>query len=122
MLKDSWIIPIAESVHLAGIAMMAGAILLRDFCILAGAEYKPSTRPTAIGFTMIAVTGPLLFVCNMSRYLNNPAFLLKMLILAMAIAAHFTIRRSETRTASWISIVLWTCVVLSGRAIADFDV
>jgi hypothetical protein len=56
-----------------------------------------------------------------SRYVSNPAFLVKMAILLLALLFHFTLRR-ETKPASIVSMILWSCVVLGGRAIADFDV
>jgi hypothetical protein len=40
----------------------------------------------------------------------------------LALAGHFTLRRSGTRFTAVISLALWTSVVLAARAIADFDV
>jgi hypothetical protein len=69
-------------------------------------------------------TGPALFAADVNRYLNNPAFLLKMVILLVALAFHLTMHARAAANAKWIALVsmtLWTCVLLSGRAIADFD-
>ncbi len=68
------------------------------------------------------VTGPLLFVSDAARYSSNPAFGAKMAFLLMALASHFTIHRTHTRIAAVLSMMLWTSVVIGGRAIADFDV
>jgi hypothetical protein len=65
--------------------------------------------------------------------LNNPAFVTKMGLLAVALAAHFTLHRSAVRDVAWlnatrqklaaaVSVILWSGVVLAGRAIADFDI
>jgi hypothetical protein len=48
-----------------------------------------------------------------------------MALLSIALAAHFTIHRRVTRNGKWVailSLVIWSCVVLAGRAIADFDI
>jgi hypothetical protein len=45
-----------------------------------------------------------------------------MAILFIAVVCHFTLYRKQTRTTALLSVILWTCVVLGGRAIADFDV
>jgi hypothetical protein len=69
-------------------------------------------------------TGPVLFAADIMRYVSNPAFLLKMAILLIALMFHFAMHARAATNAKWIalvSITLWTCVVLSGRAIADFD-
>ena len=72
-------------------------------------------------------TGTIMFVSDMPRYLANPAFRLKMAFLAAALVSHFTIHRKAVRSgagrfAAILSMALWTCVVLGGRAIADFDI
>jgi hypothetical protein len=48
-----------------------------------------------------------------------------MAVLVGALAFHFTTHNRIERRGKFvalISIVLWTCVVLGGRAIADFDI
>jgi hypothetical protein len=122
MLKDSWLFPVAESVHLTGIALMVGAIILADLRTLGYSGRGVSAFWTALGFALIVITGPLLFLSDVPRYLNNPAFLVKLVFLLLAAGSHFTLHRKQTRTTALLSVILWSCVVLSGRAIADFDV
>ena len=122
MIKDSWLFPIGESLHLVGIALMAGTIVLEDLRTLGSTHRNVPPFWTSVGFALLAVTSPVLFFANVPRYLSNPAFLVKMLVLLVAIAFHFTMHRRRTRFAAILSIILWTCVVLGGRAIADFDV
>ena len=70
----------------------------------------------------MVVTGPLLFISDAGRYASNPAFRFKMALLLIALASHFTIHRTHTRLGAILSMMLWTGVVIGGRAIADFDV
>jgi hypothetical protein len=84
---------------------------------------------TLAGLLTVLITGPLLFWADLSRYLVNPAFLVKMALLAVALAAHFTLHRrvmhstpQKQRLAALLSLILWSSVVLAGRAIADFDI
>ncbi len=57
----------------------------------------------------------------MARYVHNPAFLIKIALLVLALGLHFTIHRSGTRLSAILSLIVWSCVILGGRAIADFD-
>ena|SRR5688572_16201957 len=122
MLKDSWLFPISESLHLVGIALMVGTIVLEDLRTLGSPHGSVSRSWTAAGIALVAVTSPVLFFANVPRYLSNPAFLVKMLVLGLAVAAHLTLHRRPSRIAAILSMILWACVVLGGRAIADFDV
>jgi len=122
MLKDTWLIPIAESIHLTGIALTVGTIVLADLRTLGYPGRAVPAFWTTLGVTLVAVTGPFLFISDIPRYLSNPAFLAKMALLLMALASHWTLHRKQTRATALLSLILWTCVVLGGRAIADFDV
>ena len=82
---------------------------------------------TRAGLAVMLITGPVMFASDMPRYLANPAFRVKMALLCTALLSHFTIHRKAVasgngRFAAAVSMVLWSCVVLGGRAIADFDV
>ena len=82
---------------------------------------------THAGLAVMLITGPVMFASDISRYLGNPAFRVKMLLLLTALASHFTVHRKavhagEGRLAAILSMALWSGVVLAGRAIADFDI
>ena len=132
-LKNSWLFPLIQSVHLAGIALLVGTTVLVDLRLLGYAlrRYSASeissrcARWTRAGFAIMLTTGPILFASDVPRYSRNPAFLFKMAVLAAALAFHFTTHQQIERRGKLvavISIALWTCVVLGGRAIADFDI
>lgn len=73
------------------------------------------------GLTIVLTTGPLMFFSDTSRYLHNPAFRLKMVLAALALISHLTLRR-RGRAGVIITLSLWSCVLICGRAIADFDI
>jgi uncharacterized membrane protein len=77
---------------------------------------------THAGLAAMIVTGLAMFFSDTARYLHNPAFHVKIALLVAALGAHFTLRRSGTRFAAGLSLILWTAVVLAARAIIDFDV
>ncbi len=139
-IKQSWLFPVIQSVHVIGLTMLVGTVFLVDLRLLGIGMRRRAARDiasglapwTSAGLLTVLVTGPLLFWSDLTRYLNNPAFVLKMGLLAFALAAHFTLHRSAVRDvaslnatrqklAAAVSVILWSGVVLAGRAIADFD-
>ena len=134
-LKNSWLFPAIQSIHLTGIALLVGTIIIVDLRLLGGILRRYSVpeivgqfgRWTRLGFMVMLTTGPILFASDVGRYSQNPAFLLKMLCLLLAVSLHFARLKWLTtprhaKLAAIASIGLWTCVVLAGRAIADFDI
>jgi uncharacterized membrane protein len=128
--KDSWLFPVVQSVHLVGLALLVGTIVLVDLRLLGSrlrreeasrlaAELAPWTRA---GIIIVGITGPLMFWSDIPRYVNNPAFLIKMGLLLLAVTHHFTTYRWMSKLTAVVSLILWSSVVLAGRAIADFDI
>ena len=114
---------------------MVGTIVLVDLRLLGYAlrqrdvaEIKRHVGPwTWTGLAIMLLTGPILFAADVPRYSSNPAFLLKMAVLAIALVFHFAVQNRRTaerhaKLVAVVSIALWTCVVIGGRAIADFDI
>jgi len=141
LIKQSWLFPVIQSIHLIGLTVLVGTIALVDLRLLGIGRRRYTVADlgsalaswTSAGLLTVLVTGPLLFGADIARYLNNPAFLLKMALLALALAGHFTLHRSAVRkdatpvparqkAIAVLSLILWSAIVLAGRAIADFDV
>jgi hypothetical protein len=142
-IKQSWVFPVIQSVHLIGLTMLVGTICLVDFRLLGVGMRRQTASDIASGLApwttggllTVLVTGPLMFSSDLPRYLNNPAFLFKMGLLAVALAGQFTLHRrvvsdsttsnsasaSRQKLAAVLSLILWSGIVLAGRAIADFD-
>ena len=122
-LENSWLFPIIESIHVMGLAAFVGTIVLADlYTLRAIPDVGPLTRWTHGGLAAMLATGAAMFFSDTARYLHNPAFHVKLAILLVALAAHFTLRRRGTRFTAILSLILWSSVVLAARAIADFDV
>jgi hypothetical protein len=114
-----------------GLALLVGSIAFLDWCLLirrSVAEASRALKPWMhAGLAVMFLTGPAMYFADSARYRSNAAFQVKMILLLVALAFHFTIHRralerGQGRPAALISLALWTSVVLAARAIADFDI
>ena len=122
MIENTWLFPVIEALHLIGMVLFLGPVLLGDLGVLGAIPHSPSERLPRLGLVLALSTGALLFLANPSRYSRNPAFLVKMPLLLAAFAAHFTIHGRKTRTTAALSLSLWSFVILASRAVIDSDV
>jgi hypothetical protein len=138
--NSQWLFPVIEAVHLLGLALMGGVVLLVDMRLMGLAlRGKPlaalarELEPWLIATLIVMVTtGLLLYTAEPSKLYYNGAFWMKMEFLATAIIYTFTVRRKvlladETRVGPlWgkvvalISISLWTGVGIGGRGIGFY--
>jgi len=90
ILGYTWAWPVCEILHFVGMALLMGVILaidLRMLGVLKRVSFGPLHRllPWAIaGFIINALTGFLFFTGDPFQYSHNPAFILKMLFIAVA--------------------------------------
>jgi uncharacterized protein DUF6644 len=129
-----------EIVHLIGFALLVGTILMVDLSLLGfGIGRRPSAEIarelrgwTVAGLAIMLASGPLILCSEAVRCYKSPAFWIKMALLAIAIAFHFTIHRRVTlaappaphpsaRMVAGLSLALWFGVALAGKAIAIFQ-
>ena len=141
LIKQSWLFPVIQSIHIIGLTLVMGTVCIVDLRLLGITMRRQTVRTLAStfmpwtigGLVTVLITGPLLFGSDIERYLKNPAFLLKMVLLVIALAAHarlhFSVVRNDTsfptmsrKFGAALSLILWCSVVLAGRAIADFDI
>jgi hypothetical protein len=125
------IFPILEAIHVMALALSVGAIAITDLWALGlgpREQYAAEqlTRWTPAGLALILITGAVLFLMNVARYVHNLGFLIKMVLLAAALAAHFTLHRRSvhgkpSRGAAILSLTLWSSVVIAAKFIADLD-
>ncbi len=128
-----WAYPALEVVHIAGIALLLGNLVLLELRVFGMGQTLPiqalarlSLGLSAVGFGLAGTSGLLMFASQPEELLANRAFTLKMLLLFTAgcNAGLFHARDSLNRldaTAKLymlISTVLWLGVVACGRWIA----
>lgn len=127
---------LVNATHILGIALLIGAIIPLDLR-LAGAFQRtplpaiaPLLRGMAVtGLTLAALTGAILFTANPQEYATNPAFRIKLLLIAAATLNAALVTRSPAwarvlsgappathlRLMAALSALLWIGTLLSGR-------
>lgn len=128
-----WAYPALEMVHICGIALLLGNLVLlelRVFGLGAALPVKDLARLSlglaATGFALAAASGLLMFASQPAELLANRAFTLKMLLLLTAAcnAAWFHGRASLDKLDVWarvqmaVSTLIWLAVLACGRWIA----
>lgn len=128
-----WAYPALEVVHIIGIALLLGNLVLlelRVFGLGAALPVKDLSRLSLgialAGFSVVAASGLLMFASQPAELLANRAFTLKMLLLLTAgcNAAWFHGRGSLdkldalARAQMVLSTLVWLAVVACGRWIA----
>ena len=111
-IENTWLFPALEVLHLIGITLVLGPILLEDLGVL-GAIPPVKLSASRGALALALLTGALLFAATPGRYIHNPAFILKVALL-IAVAT----LRDRGR---W-SLLLWSLLILTSRAVIDFDV
>jgi len=136
---ESWWFPLLESVHVVGITLVVGSILMVDLRLLgvAARSYAVSRVSKEMvpwtwgAFAVSVITGIGMFMTRAQHYMENPAFQVKLWLLLLAgvnmVALHFVGLRhiaqwdTERKTpglaklAGALSLVVWTGVLLAGR-------
>jgi hypothetical protein len=132
------LIALLEIVHLIGLALLFGTILMVDLSLLGrGIGRQPVSRIarelrnwTIAGLAIMLASGPLILTSEAVRCYKTPAFWVKMALLALAITFHFTIHRrvvqadppgASAKAVARVSLALWFGVALAGKGIAIFQ-
>lgn len=117
LIENTWIFPALEALHVVGLALLVGNIVLGDLRVLGWSNALPSQRVQEAGFWLMVATGLPMFASGFERYRENPAFWVKIGLLAVALA----IPKRTTRAHAVLSLVVWTLTVVAARAVIDFD-
>jgi hypothetical protein len=128
-----WLYPMLEALHIVGIALLVGSLVLLELRVWgrgAALPIEPLARlalaVTGVGFGVIVFTGILMFAAAPGELLANRAFTIKigLIMLAGLNAAWFHGRGGLVKldaTARWqtmVSLGLWVAVIICGRWIA----
>lgn len=125
--------PALEVVHILGIALLVGNLVLFELRVWGVAAALPvqalarlALSLSLAGFALVATSGFVMFGSQPDELLSNNAFLLKMaLVLAAGVnAAGFHLRGGVqrldalARAQTALSLGLWLAVIICGRWIA----
>ena len=126
-----WLYPIVEILHIIGLAVLVGAAVLFDFRLLGAGHLLPWARASLL---FIVPSGLMMFSAHATEMASNPAFQLKLVLLAAAAlnAAAFhlgTFRTvmawdreapapSAAKISALLSLLLWSGVITCGRLLA----
>src|SRR6266446_2293222 len=138
MRSSPWVFPVIASIHLMGLALIGGAVLVVDLRLLGlGLSRQPvaqiardAERWLFVSLLVLLPTGILQFMCfAATKYYYLTAFWVKMAALSLALVFTFVVRRKvamadETRIkpvwsklVALVSLSLWSTVAIAGRLI-----
>jgi hypothetical protein len=141
-----WLVPALQTIHILSIAIVMSAVAMVDLHVLGILSRSQPLAAVAhrflpgIWWTLIVLlmSGSALIIGEPGRSLRNPAFIVKMSMLAAALVLTLFFqrglrldilfwekspgRRAGGRLLAVVSLVLWVGIVFAGRWIAYVDV
>jgi len=138
VVSSPYIWPTLESIHFVSLCVLMGSLLVVDLRLI-GVFREPIARTVAflirlslLAFAVNLSTGVLFFFGYTAKYVNNPAFEIKLTLIAIAglNALYYRWRlpnlvntREVTRSSiavGCISLALWSGVIVCGRMITFY--
>jgi hypothetical protein len=136
-----WLYPVVEIIHIIGFVVLVGAALMFDLRLLGVSPALPVTamerhllRAARLSVVLVVPTGLLMFSAHATEMADNPAFRLKVGLLAAALLNAAVFHRAPFRSVTaWdrnsrvpvgarltaiVSVLLWVGVITCGRLIA----
>lgn len=131
--QSIWSFAVIEAIHLVGLCLLGGALLIVDLRLLGtGLKGQAISRLGAYAHrwlvwatALMLVTGTLLWISEPIKLYYNDSFWWKVRALPFALLFTFTIRRrvvrsateatARTRLVGVISLALWFTVAAAGR-------
>ena len=131
---STWMFAVTEAVHLLGLSVLGGALLVVDLRLLnvmlrdqPVATLMRGVRPWLNrSVVLMLCSGFLLFMSEAVKCYHNPAFRVKMATLPLALAFTYLVRervaQRDTGPGVWMgrglatgSVILWFTVAAAGR-------
>jgi hypothetical protein len=133
--NSTWLFPVIECVHLLGLAVIGGSVLVLNLSLLglglgsrSSAQLWCDTRPWFIAsLAVMLATGLLLFTSEAKKLYYHDAFWVKMIALLASLAFTATVQRRtalgdpsrisplHSRAVGLVSLLLWFLVAAGGR-------
>ncbi len=135
---SEWVYPLVNALHLVGIALLVGPIMILDWRVLRQRASPPVSLlatvllPTARGgFALAVIAGLLLFIARPQDYAFNTLFQIKLACIGLALLNIAVLHRSQAwrlalahqppgwrvRLACGLSVVFWLLALCLGRLI-----
>jgi hypothetical protein len=130
MKYSTWLYPTVETVHIWGIGMLFGSVVLMDLRVLGlvkALDYSALSRLgiaiSVIGFSLAVLTGSMLFITHAADLIASRLFILKMCLIFLLITNAALLRmrvviNAATKAQAVISLVGWASVIGLGRWLA----
>ena len=127
---------LANAAHILSIALLIGPVITLDLKLMGRFANVPLaplhhalTRMGMTGFCGAIVTGLALFSVRPAEYAQNPAFLAKLALIALAAANLLILTRipswpearsgghasAAVKLSAFVSLLLWLAIVIAGR-------
>ena len=132
--QSLWLFPVIEAVHLLGLSVLGGSVLIVDLRMLGAGlrnhaipQIARDAKPWFVGaLVVMLLTGWSLFASEAIKCYYNFSFWVKITTLPVAIVFAFLIRdriaaragmnaTAITRAVGFLSIALWFTVAAAGR-------
>jgi hypothetical protein len=131
--QSLWLFPVIEAVHLLGLCLLGGAVLVVDLRMLGVGLRQPipeiarDARPWLIAAIVVMLaTGTALFLSEAIKCYYNTSFWVKITTLPLALLFTFTVHTrtamsagsaatARTKAVGVVSIALWLIVAAAGR-------
>ncbi len=129
-----WMFPVIEAVHLLGLCLLGGALLIVDLRLLGFGLTRQSSesllrqaRPWLVTAIVVMLsTGVLLFLSESVKVYYNTSFWVKMTALPLGLAFTFLVRdrvvmreppdgSARLRVVGFVSLAIWFTVAAAGR-------
>ena len=130
MKYSTWLYPTVETVHIWGVGMLFGSVVLMDLRVLGlgkALDYSALSRlgiaVSLLGFSLAVLTGSMLFITHAADLIASRLFILKMCLIFLLITNAALLRmrvviNAATKVQAVISLVGWASVIGLGRWLA----
>jgi len=130
MKYSTWLYPTIETVHIWGVGVLFGSVVLMDLRVLGlgkALDYSALSRlgiaVSLLGFSLAVLTGSMLFITHAGDLIASRLFILKMCLIFLLITNAALLRmrgviNAATKAQAVISLVGWASVIGLGRWLA----
>jgi len=130
MKYSTWLYPTVETVHIWGIGMLFGSVVIMDLRVLGlgkALDYSALSRLgiaiSLLGFSLAVLTGSILFITHAGDLIASRLFILKMCLIFLLITNAVLLRmrvviNAASKVQAVISLVGWASVIGLGRWLA----